>query len=97
MPNVTPRADAGPSAPNVDAVILVGELEEVAPMSVVGEVRRGSRPVAWSDVLGAGILMVLVIAVGGLGLGLALVHLLELLGLPVDTNTVTILQRALSP
>jgi len=41
--------------------------------------------------------MVLVIAGGGLGLGLALVRLLELLGLPVDADTAAILHRALVP
>jgi hypothetical protein len=66
-------------------------------MTVVGEAHGGSRSVAWADVLGAGALMVLVIGCGGLGLGLSLVFLLGFLGLPVDTDLMSVLRQALTP
>jgi hypothetical protein len=66
-------------------------------MTVVGEAHGGSRSVAWTDVLGAGALMVLVIGCGGLGLGLSLVFLLGFLGLPVDTDLMSVLRQALTP
>lgn len=65
-------------------------------MTVVREVRGGNHSVAWPDALGAGVLMFLVITGGGLGLGLALVHVLGLLGLPVDTDTATILRTVVT-
>jgi hypothetical protein len=66
-------------------------------MTVVGQARGGSRSVAWTDVLGAGALMVFVIVCGGLILGLSIVLLLGFLGLPVDTDLVSVLRQALTP
>ena len=64
-------------------------------MTVMGKATGGSHTVAWTDVLGAGILMALVIVIGDVGLGLSVVQLLGLLGLPVDTDATAILRGLL--
>ena len=54
---------------------------------------RARRSVAWSDALGAAALMAFVVVCGGLGVGLAVVLVLELLGMPLHVDAGAILNQ----